>query len=160
MNLALEIQRASPGPVPAEEDVRRWIAATLERLGRRDDAEICVRLVGVTEMAALNRQYRGRSGPTNVLSFPSDLPPELGLPLLGDIVICAPVVDSEAEQQGKPRSAHWAHMLVHGTLHLLGYDHVAEPDAGEMEAIETAVMASLDYPCPYHDDPLREQALP
>ncbi len=160
MNLALEIQCASSGPVPAEEEVRRWITATLEWLGRREDTEICVRLVGEAEMAALNRQYRGRSGPTNVLSFPSDLPPGLDLPLLGDIVVCAPVVDSEAEQQGKPRSAHWAHILVHGTLHLLGYDHVAEPEAGEMEAIETAVLAGLDYPCPYRDDPPREQALP
>jgi probable rRNA maturation factor len=160
MSLALELQCASPGPVPAEQDLRRWIAATLEWVGRRDDAEVCVRLVGEMEMAELNRRYRGRSGPTNVLSFPSDLPPGLGLPLLGDIVVCAPLVDGEAEQQGKPRSAHWAHILVHGTLHLLGYDHLEELEAEEMEAIETAVLASLDYPCPYHDDPLREQARP
>ena len=165
MNLTVDIQGATGEPVPEEDEIRRWIAAALEKSGHGKDSEVCVRLVDEAEMAALNREYRGRAGPTNVLSFPSHLPAGVGpagagLPLLGDIVVCAPVVGSEALQQGKPWQAHWAHMLVHGTLHLLGYDHVDEVEALEMEALETAVMASLDYPCPYRDEPLREQARP
>lgn len=100
-------------------------------------------------MAQLNANYRGKDGATNVLSFPADLPAELDLPLLGDIVICAPVVIAEADQQGKTASAHWAHMTVHGTLHLLGYDHVKEEEAEIMEALESAILRQLDYSCPY-----------
>ena len=160
MSLTVDIQCASTETVPDEDDIRHWIATTLDRLERNEDAEICVRLVDEKEMAALNRDYRCKTGPTNVLSFPSHLPAEMGLPLLGDIVVCAPVVVSEAVQQGKPARAHWAHMLVHGTLHLLGYDHVEEDDAMEMEALESAILASLDYPCPYYDEPIRGQARP
>jgi probable rRNA maturation factor len=108
-----------------------------------------VRLVDTEEMTSLNETYRGVTGPTNVLSFPSDLPDELHLPLLGDIVICAPLVRSEAAQQGKSLTTHWAHMTIHGTLHLLGYDHIAEDEAATMEALESAILARLDYPCPY-----------
>ncbi len=160
MNLQVDIASASSEPVPDEDDIRRWIAAALEAGGRDADTEVSVRLVDDIEMAGLNRDYRNRQGPTNVLSFPSRLPPQVDLPLLGDIVVCAPVVGSEAAQQGKSREAHWAHMLVHGTLHLLGYDHVSEVEALEMEAFESAVMAGLGYPCPYHDEPLRERATP
>lgn len=149
MNLQVDIQCASGEPVPTEDDIRRWIAATLANRNHSCDTEISVRLVDEGEMISLNLRYRGRSGPTNVLSFPTDLPPELEEPLLGDIVICAPVVRSEAARQDKGYAAHWAHMLVHGTLHLLGYDHVEEEEALAMEAIETAVLASLDYPPPY-----------
>ncbi len=97
----------------------------------------------------MNATYRGKQGTTNVLSFPAGLPPDLGLPLLGDIVICAPVVHAEAAQQGKSPSAHWAHMTVHGTLHLLGYDHVDEEEAAIMEALESAILNELNYSCPY-----------
>jgi probable rRNA maturation factor len=114
--------------------------------------------VDVAEMSTLNRDYRNKTGPTNVLSFRSDLPPGLDLPLLGDIVICAPVVATEAAQQGKPRQAHWAHLTVHGTLHLLGYDHLEDLEAEEMEALETRILASLNYPCPYEGDAQRERA--
>ncbi len=158
MNLQVDIQRATEEPVPEEDDIRGWIAATLAGLGHKDDVELGVRLVDVAEMSTLNRDYRHKTGPTNVLSFPSDLPTELDLPLLGDIVICAPVVTAEAARQGKPRQAHWAHLTVHGTLHLLGYDHLEHREAEEMEALETRILATLNYPCPYAGDAARERA--
>ncbi len=147
MNLQVDVQTATAEPVPEEEDIRRWITAALTDRSR--DTEITVRLVDHDEMATLNQSYRGKSGPTNVLSFPADLPADLELPLLGDIVICAPVVLREATDQHKPSAAHWAHLTVHGTLHLLGYDHIDEGEAVAMEALETAILATLDYPCPY-----------
>jgi probable rRNA maturation factor len=149
MSLCVDIQSASTGPVPSEDDIRSWIVATLAGLTQREKTEISVRLVDTEEMTTLNQTYRGVAGPTNVLSFPSDLPDELQLPLLGDLVICAPVVRAEAAQQGKSLTAHWAHMTIHGTLHLLGYDHIAESEAATMEALESAILARLDYPCPY-----------
>ncbi len=100
-------------------------------------------------MTNLNGQFRNKPRPTNVLSFPSDIPAELELPLLGDIVICAPVVRSEAAEQDKTLQAHWAHMTVHGSLHLLGYDHIDDDEAELMEALETRVLAGLGLPCPY-----------
>ena len=147
MNLQVDIQSASTEPAPEEEDIRRWISAALQK--HPEDAELTVRIVDIDEMTALNQTYRGKSGPTNVLSFPSDLPAELKLPLLGDIVICAPVVAREATEQHKPAIAHWAHMTVHGTLHLLGYDHMEEAEALAMESLETTILATLNYPCPY-----------
>ena len=162
MNLQVDIQCASAEPVPEEEDLLSWIRAALaSQTPARQDTEICLRLVDAEEMANLNRSYRGKEGPTNVLSFPYDLPPEAGLPLLGDIVICAPVVRQEAIAQHKPLNAHWAHMAVHGTLHLLGYDHIEEQEAAIMEALESDIMLEMDYPCPYHPDlPRRERAAP
>ncbi len=151
MSLHLDIQRESVEPVPDEEDIRRWIEAALA--GRRDeDSEISLRLVDLQEMTTLNESWRDKRGATNVLSFPADLPPELRHPLLGDIVICAPVVRREAREQRKPLDAHWAHLLVHGTLHLLGYDHVMDEEAVVMEALETDILAGLNFPCPYRGD--------
>lgn len=159
MSLQVDIQGCVADPVPDEDDIRCWIAATLaSQRPQRNDTEISVRLVGSEEMATLNRTYRGKDGPTNVLSFPADLPPELELPLLGDIVICAPVVRREAAQQGKTETAHWAHMTIHGTLHLLGFDHIEDSEAATMEALESAILAELDYPCPYRDELLKERA--
>jgi probable rRNA maturation factor len=149
MSLTVDIQCASAEPVPADEDLRRWIAAALASQPARGATEISVRLVDADEMAKLNQAYRGKPGPTNVLSFPAELPAELELPLLGDIVICAPVVRAEARAQRKTLAAHWAHMAVHGTLHLLGYDHGEENEAIAMEALESAILAKLHYPCPY-----------
>lgn len=157
MNLQVDIQRESADPGPDTEDLRRWIAAALDSR-RNADTEISLRLVDEPEMAALNETWRGKPGATNVLSFPADLPAGLGLPLLGDIVICAPVVQREAQEQGKPAIAHWAHMTVHGTLHLLGYDHLENSEAEAMEALETQILASLDFPCPYRGDTLEEHA--
>ena len=157
MNLQVDIQCASGEPVPEEEDIRGWIEAALS--GRRSaDTEISLRLVDIEEMTTLNESYRAKTGPTNVLSFPSDLPRELELPLLGDIVICAPVVRDEAQSQNKTLQAHWAHMTVHGTLHLLGYDHIEEDEALAMEALETEILTSLNYPCPYRDEKTKEHA--
>jgi len=157
VSLQLDIQCASAGPVPDEEDISRWVDAALAGCGR-EETEISLRLVDVEEMTALNQAYRGKAGPTNVLSFTAELPAGLALPLLGDIVICAPVVREEARRQGKPLAAHWAHMVVHGTLHLLGYDHLTEDEALAMEARETAILAALDFPCPYTDQPVTEHA--
>ena len=156
MNLVVDIESASSEAAPEEEDIRRWIHAALAN--RQSDTEISVRLVDTQEMSRLNLAYRGKTGPTNVLSFPAELPAELGLPLLGDIVICAPVVIREAAEQGKTPTAHWAHMTVHGTLHLLGYDHQEDPEAETMEALETAILATLHYPCPYGADNSRQES--
>jgi probable rRNA maturation factor len=149
MSPQVDIQNASAMPVPTDSELTRWICAAVSLADGPTDAEISVRLVDESEMATLNRNYRNKTGPTNVLSFPSDLPTELNIALLGDIVICAPVVHAEATAQHKPEQAHWAHMAVHGTLHLLGYDHVDAADADVMESLETIVMNSLNYPCPY-----------
>jgi probable rRNA maturation factor len=149
VNVHVDIQTASEEPVPDEDDIRHWVAATLNGRTALKQVEISVRLVDSEEMAALNHRYRGKTGPTNVLSFPAGLPPDLELPLLGDLVICAPVVRSEAAHQGKDPAAHWAHMAVHGTLHLLGYDHIEAQDAASMEAMEIAILAQLDYANPY-----------
>ena len=109
-------------------------------------------------MRDLNARYRGKDRPTNVLSFPADLPEAVELPLLGDIVICAPVVHDEARQQGKSPAAHWDHMLIHGVLHLLGYDHESDREAEEMEALETRALQILGWPCPYSAEPARAAA--
>ncbi len=157
MNLQVDIQSASGESLPDEEDIRGWINAALS--GRRSaDTEISIRLVDIEEMTQLNQGYRNKPGPTNVLSFPSDLPAELELPLLGDIVICAPVVRDEAQAQQKTLQAHWAHMTVHGTLHLLGYDHIEDDEARAMEALETEILTSLNYPCPYKGEQSKEHA--
>ncbi len=149
MKLHVDIQTACSQPVPAEEDIRRWIAAALHGRTTQEQVEVSVRIVDSDEMARLNETYRGKTGATNVLSFPAGLPVELAIPLLGDIVICAPVVRAEAAQQGKTERAHWAHMAVHGTLHLLGYDHIEEEEAAIMEALESAILSELNYACPY-----------
>jgi probable rRNA maturation factor len=159
MNLILDIQHASCESTPDEDDLRSWIEAALRAGERMADSEICLRLVDIGEMSHLNQTYRGKSGPTNVLTFPAELPPEVELPLLGDIVICAPVVREEAQAQHKTLSAHWAHMAVHGTLHLLGYDHIDEAEAVAMEALESAILADLHYPCPYLGHPPQEKSL-
>jgi probable rRNA maturation factor len=156
MTLHVDIQSATAEPVPDEDDIRRWIGAALAEQRDSDDTEISLRLVDSEEMAELNHIWRGKSGPTNVLSFPADFPPELQLPLLGDIVVCAPVVRREAREQHKSERAHWAHMLVHGTLHLLGYDHFEDDLAAIMESLESAVLAQLDFPCPYTGERLKE----
>ncbi|GAB5451506.1 MAG: rRNA maturation RNase YbeY [Halioglobus sp.] len=156
MILTVDIQSASVEPVPEEDDIRGWLAAALDGRCPQARCEVSVRLVDREEMTTLNTTYRGKPGATNVLSFPADLPAVNNddLPgdgLLGDIVICAPVVREEASNQGKSTQAHWAHMTVHGALHLLGYDHIDDQDAEVMEALETAILGQLKYPCPYRE---------
>ena len=160
MSLVVDIQNATAESVPDEDDIRRWITGAVNAARPSDDGacEISVRLVDDAEMAELNGRYRGKPQPTNVLSFPAELPDDLELPLLGDIVICAPVVRREADQQGKRLSAHWAHMAVHGTLHLLGYDHIEDEDAQQMESLETCILEGMGLPCPYEQPPLNEPA--
>ncbi|MFZ1574776.1 MAG: rRNA maturation RNase YbeY [Chromatiaceae bacterium] len=150
MKIKLAIQNASAsGRVPAKADVTHWAAAALE--GRRKRARLSLRIVDEEESADLNGRYRGQAGPTNVLSFPFEPPPGLPDPLslIGDLVICAPVVEREALEQGKSLEAHWAHMVVHGILHLLGHDHLDEVEAQEMEALETRILEELGFPAPY-----------
>jgi probable rRNA maturation factor len=115
---------------------------TLQRCVAR--GAVTIRVVGAAESRRLNRRFRGKDKPTNVLSFPYDVPGALG-----DVVICAPVVNREAREQGKAPAAHWAHMVVHGVLHLLGHDHIRAADAKMMEARERAILARLSYPDPY-----------
>ena len=158
MSLHVDIQSACGEPVPDEDDIRRWITAALAGRTRQEQTEISVRLVDTEEMTALNETYRGKTGPTNVLSFPASLPVELSLPLLGDIVICAPVVRAEAAERGVSLSAHWALMAIHGTLHLLGYDHMAEEETATMEALESAILSGLDYDCPHPGNPPQEHS--
>ncbi len=160
MKLTVDVQCASVEPVPDEDDLRRWIAAALaSQPAHGGDTEITIRLVDIEEMTSLNQVYRDKCGPTNVLSFPAELPPELELPLLGDIVICAPIVSAEAQAQHKELDAHWAHMTVHGTLHLLGFDHIEEDEAASMEGLESVIMANLHYPCPYQTHLSQENSL-
>lgn len=140
------------GDLPPEGDFRDWAAEALADC--RPGAELCVRLVGEAEGRALNRAYRGRDQATNVLAFPVELPDGVDSPLLGDLAICVPVVLAEAAGQGKKARAHFAHLTVHGVLHLLGHDHQAEAEAEAMEAAETAVMARLGFPDPYRDSTL------
>ena len=137
--------------MPAAVSFRKWVAAALE--GRIREADLAVRVVGAKEGRALNRHYRGKDCATNVLSFPAELPAgvDLPMPLLGDLVICAPVVLKEAKEQRKAANAHFAHLTVHGVLHLLGLDHDDEREAEAMELLEREILAGLGYADPYTD---------
>ena len=147
MTIELEVQRATAfEPVPDDRQFARWVQAAL---GGDAAAELTLRIVGEEEGRRLNRRYRGKDTATNVLSFPADLPPEIGLPLLGDIVLCAPLIAAEAADQRKPADAHWAHLTIHGVLHLLGHDHLAAEQAEQMEALEIAMLESLGIANPY-----------
>ncbi len=137
--------------LPAAVSFRKWAAAALA--GRIREADLAIRVVGTREGRALNRHYRGRDYATNVLSFPADLPeglpPGVRMPLLGDLVVCAPVVAREAREQGKPAVAHYAHLTVHGVLHLLGWDHGNSREAEAMEQLEREILAGLGIEDPY-----------
>jgi probable rRNA maturation factor len=149
LDLDLQIALDLPG-LPAESNFRRWTEAALAGAGYIKDAELTLRVVNEAESTVLNETYRHKQGPTNVLSFPFKTPPEVESVLLGDIVICAPVVLREAVVQGKTPEAHWAHLVAHGVLHLLGYDH-DEAQAEAMESLEIRILAGQGYPDPYGD---------
>ena len=161
LSAILDLQLASKhADIPKLEDIQLWLDTLLSHQ-QLDKKEITVRIVDNAEIQELNRQYRGKDKSTNVLSFPFEMP-ELNLPdevqiyksisnFLGDIVICVQVVSQESKQQNKPLSHHWAHMLIHGTLHLLGYDHTEEQEAEEMEGIEIAILKNLSIDDPYQD---------
>jgi probable rRNA maturation factor len=150
MSILIDIQRACTSEkIPSDIAITRWVESVLDN--HDEPIELSIRVVGETESAALNQQYRGKLGATNVLSFPfSAVMPE-PLPLLGDLVICAPIVTLEASQQQKTIEAHWAHMVIHGVLHLLGYDHGNDDEAQSMETLETEILLGLNYPAPYTD---------
>jgi len=147
MTATVDVQRAIDVG-PADEQISRWVDGVLQA-EHQADTELTVRIVDEQESAELNEQYRHKQGPTNVLSFPFESPPGVELNLLGDLVICAPVVQREAQQQDKDELAHWAHMVVHGTLHLLGYDHLQQDEAEAMENREIRIMEDLGYSDPY-----------
>ncbi|OON38802.1 rRNA maturation RNase YbeY [Izhakiella australiensis] len=148
-NVILDLQIAceSPAGLPPEADFQRWLDAVLPRF--QAESEVTVRLVDVAESQDLNLTWRGKDKPTNVLSFPFEAPSGIELPLLGDLVICRQVVEQEAAEQQKQLLAHWAHMVIHGSLHLLGYDHIDDDEAEEMESLETEIMLALGYADPY-----------
>lgn len=150
MNYYIAVQNAaSSSSIPSTKELKQWTKAVLQKKMPR--AEITVRIVEKDEMRQLNHTYRHKDKPTNVLSFPFEVPKgvELDVPVLGDIVICADVVKEEALEQGKSEKAHWAHMLVHGILHLLGYDHEDNHDAEIMESEEIVILHSLGFLNPY-----------
>ncbi|MGS0999765.1 rRNA maturation RNase YbeY [Rhodanobacter sp. UC4451_H18] len=146
VHLGYAVPRAG---LPAPASFRRWVEAALRGAKRRKPAELSIRIVDAAEGRTLNRDYRGKDYATNVLSFPAELPPGVVLPLIGDLAICAPVVQREAAEQGKLPRDHWAHLTVHGVLHLLGYDHIVETEAEAMEALETRILAGLGIADPY-----------
>lgn len=143
----LQIATENIEGLPTEEQIVQWATAAVQPEG--DEVEMTVRIVDEAESHELNLTYRGKDRPTNVLSFPFECPDEVELPLLGDLVICRQVVEREAAEQEKPLMAHWAHMVVHGSLHLLGYDHIEDDEAEEMESLETQIMQGLGFDDPY-----------
>lgn len=148
MKYLVDVQRECQSEnLPSDAQFLLWVTTALK--GRKDRGEICIRLVDADESQALNSEYRAKDYATNVLSFPFEAPPGIPMDLLGDLAICAEVVTREATEQGKPLMDHWAHMVIHGTLHLIGFDHINEPDAVEMETLETELLASLNIADPY-----------
>jgi len=151
MNVDVQVASNAPG-IPSTDDIRQWVEHAVGVVDADRDADVSVRIVDEHEMRTLNRDFRDQDKPTNVLSFPAGdmagLPAD-ELPALGDIVVCATVVAAEAAEQGKTLGDHWGHMLVHGTLHLLGYDHMTEREAGEMEGHERQILADLGIADPY-----------
>ena len=156
INLDVSVGYAVPrAGLPAAVSFRKWVAAALD--GRIRDADLAIRIVGTKEGRALNRHYRGKDYATNVLSFPADvaegvrMPKGVKMPLLGDLVLCAPVIAREAREQKKPLIAHYAHLTVHGALHLLGWDHDNDTDADCMEQLEREILAGIGIEDPYQE---------
>ena len=147
MIIDLQIACEQESGLPTAEQIEQWATAAVQP--QSDEVEMTVRIVDEAESHELNLNYRGKDRPTNVLSFPFECPDEVELPLLGDLVICRQVVEREAQEQDKPVMAHWAHMVVHGSLHLLGYDHIEDAEAEEMESLETQIMTGLGFADPY-----------
>ena len=148
MSAGVEVQRACAIPgIPPPAKLAQWAGAVLD--GRSDGARMTVRVVDEAEGAELNERYRGKEGATNVLAFGFDAPEVPSVRILGDIVVCAPVAVREARERSRRLDAHWAHLVVHGTLHLLGYDHDEPGATEEMEALEREILDRLGYPDPY-----------
>ncbi|WP_261816856.1 rRNA maturation RNase YbeY [Vibrio gallicus] len=145
--LDLQLATETGEQLPSEQDFQGWLEKTIPLF--QPDAELTIRIVDQQESHQLNLDYRGKDKPTNVLSFPFEAPPGMEINLLGDLVICKQVVEDEAKEQQKPLIAHWAHMVVHGSLHLLGYDHIEDDEAEEMESLETEIMQGMGFEDPY-----------
>ena len=143
----LQIATENIEGLPTEEQIVQWATGAVQPEG--NEVEMTVRIVDEAESHELNLTYRGKDRPTNVLSFPFECPDEVELPLLGDLVICRQVVEREASEQEKPLMAHWAHMVVHGSLHLLGYDHIEDDEAEEIESLDFQIMQGLGFDDPY-----------
>ncbi len=148
--ITTEVQYASTAKnIPTEVQFQNWSSMAVMDIDR--DIEVLIRVVDEPESAELNQQFRHKPGATNVLSFPVQIPGEIELDLIGDLVICAPLVETEALQQNKKYDDHWAHLVVHGVLHLLGYDHIDNVQAQQMEAKEIAILKQLNIINPYYD---------
>ncbi|MDE1346579.1 rRNA maturation RNase YbeY [Vibrio aestuarianus] len=149
MSIELDLQLAveSEQGLPTFNDFSQWLNKAVTPF--QIQAEVTIRVVDIQESQQLNREYRGKDKPTNVLSFPFEAPPGMEIDLLGDLVICRQMVEQEAQEQNKPLMAHWAHMVVHGSLHLLGYDHIEDDEAEEMESLETEIMLDMGFEDPY-----------
>jgi probable rRNA maturation factor len=148
MKLTLSVQVASRRPAPSRAELERWVRAALHGL-RGTRVALGIRIVNDAESRDLNDHYRGKQKSTNVLAFPYQAPPGSHSETLGDLVICAPVVNREAKAQGKGFDAHWAHMVVHGIMHLRGYDHQTRRQAAVMERKEAAILRGLGFTDPY-----------
>jgi len=140
-----------PNELPSESQFQLWIDTALAQVTSepQQDFELTIRLVNHEESQQLNNQYRGKDKPTNVLSFPFEVPEGVELNLLGDLIICIEVMKQEAQDQNKALFDHWAHLVVHGCLHLVGFDHISDSEAAEMESIEIAVLEKLGITNPY-----------
>jgi len=161
VDVQLALDEISSIEVPENKLIQQWVAAAIEAArneenqGKNQNTQMTVRIVDEAEISQFNVNYRHKSGATNVLSFPFVPPP--GIPdnemvhSLGDLVVCAAVVNKEAKEQHKERSAHWAHIIVHGTLHLMGLDHQNKKEAYAMESLETNIMFELGFPDPYRE---------
>lgn len=147
MNVIVDVQQVVEADVPTEQQFHLWASTALAEIA--EDCELSIRLVSEAESAELNSTYRGKDTPTNVLSFPFESPVPLTPRLLGDLVLCVAVVEREATEQNKTLEAHWAHLLVHGCLHLLGYDHLEDDEAEQMEALEVQILQQLGIENPY-----------
>jgi len=152
MTVVVDIQQVSEKPCPEQAQFELWVNAALQSI--EEQCELSIRLVDGDESAELNSNYRGKSGPTNILSFPFDSPVPMAPRLLGDLIICIPIVEKEAAEQVKSVNEHWAHLVVHGCLHLLGYDHIKDNEAEEMEALEITILQSLNIDNPYQEKEL------
>jgi len=150
----LEIQNESESLfIPKKKQFKHWLDAVLKN--DNQDSEIVIRIVDEVEMIQFNEQYRNKKGSTNILSFPFEIPDGVKSELLGDLLVCAPVVEREAGQQNKKLEQHWAHLIIHGILHLLGYNHIVDVEAEEMEALEINILSTIGINNPYQETKIK-----